>query len=460
MENYRAKVDAFLRRYDMLPTRDLTADCQAFVTQMQAGLTNEPATLKMLCTYISADRAIPLQEPVIVMDAGGTNFRVALVHFDEQHQPVIESFTTHPMPGTRGEISSDEFYAAIVSYLEPVIHRSNRIGFCFSFPTVITPDRDGLLLGFNKEVKVRDMHNVLVGTGLKQALKAAGVREDKQIVMLNDTVATLLGGKAASPGRVFGSYIGYILGTGTNTCYIERNPNIVKHPDVTSQPGSTIINIESGGYGGFERGEFDRRYDQTTADPGAQQLEKMVSGVYIGHVLLEVLHQAAADGLFSSDTATRLAALPSLAARDIDEFCNYPYASNHVLGRCLSGSGSPAPAGAAAAAGQPAQSATADEIEADRQILYALIDRLIERAARFSAINLAAVISQSGQGANPCAPVLITAEGTTFYKLKLFRAKLDYYVRTLINDQLGLYCEFTRVDNATLIGTAIAGLTN
>jgi hexokinase len=156
METIRAKVDSFLNQYDMSPTNDLDADCQAFIAEMQAGLTEQPGTLKMLCTYISADREIPVNEPVIVMDAGGTNFRVALVTFDESHKPVIEDFNVYPMLGTQGEISSEDFYASIVRYLEPIINRSNRIGFCFSFPTVITPDRDGLLLGFNKEVKVRD----------------------------------------------------------------------------------------------------------------------------------------------------------------------------------------------------------------------------------------------------------------------------------------------------------------
>lgn len=450
LDQIQNRVDAFLQQYAMLPNSDLSTECQAFTAEMQAGLTDRPGTLKMLCTYIRTDRDIPVREPVIVMDAGGTNFRVALVTFDDQRQPLIEHFTTHPMPGTRGELSSDEFYAAIVSYLEPVIHRSNRIGFCFSFPTVITPDRDGLLLGFNKEVKVRDMENVLVGTGLKRALKAAGVVEDKQIVMLNDTVATLLGGKAASPGRVFSSYIGYILGTGTNTCYIENNDRLIKHPAVAAQPGSTIINIESGGFGRFARGEFDQRFDRTTADPGAQQLEKMVSGVYIGHVLFEVLRQAAVDGLFSPAVAARLNVLSSLSAKDIDDYCYYPFSVTNVLGSCINRQDNEAES--------PAISAKVTDT--DRLTLYTLIERLIDRAARYSAINLAAVITQSGGGTDPCAPVLITAEGTTFYKLKLFRARLDYYVRTLINDQLGLYCEFFKVDNATLIGTAIAGLTN
>ncbi|NTV91207.1 MAG: hexokinase, partial [Clostridiales bacterium] len=46
------------------------------------------------------------------------------------------------------------------------------------------------------------------------------------------------------------------------------------------------------------------------------------------------------------------------------------------------------------------------------------------------------------------------------YKAKLFRGKLDYYVREFMNKQEGIYCEFLKAENATLVGTAIAGLIN
>lgn len=434
------KISQFLLKYRMNPeTIDLKAETQTFVQEMQLGLTDKPGSLKMLCTYIQPEGKIPLNEPVIVIDAGGTNFRVALVTFDLKQNPVIEEFKTYPMPGTQGEISLEEFFKTLVNYLMPVINRSNRIGFCFSFPTVITPERDGVLLGFNKEVNVRGSQNAIIGEGLKAALKQAGILEDKQIVMLNDTVATLFGGKAATPGRLFSSYIGFILGTGTNACYIEQNQNIVKLPAVEAQAGSTIINIESGGYGKISQSEFDLRLDRKTGDPGAQKLEKMISGAYVGPLVLEMLRQAALDGLFTLESASRLSDLQQLSARDIDEFCLYPDSDQTVLGKCINGS--------------------SPETNIENQLtLYSLLDACFERAARIVAVNLAAVISKSGQGKNPCYPVLIAAEGTTFYKARLFRVKLDYYVRSFLNDQLGLYCEFVKAENATLVGTAIAGL--
>lgn len=420
---------------------DLSADTSHFISEMQEGLAGRPQSLKMICTYIAADGEIPADEPVIVVDAGGTNFRTALVVFDRDRKPSVSYSRTYPMPGTQGEIGRGEFFRAIAEYIKPIIRLSSRIGFCFSYPTAITPERDGALIKFTKEVRVRDMEGILVGAGLKSELQDEGITDGKHIVLLNDSVATLLAGAAAMPGRRFSSYIGFILGTGTNTCYVEKNSSISGHPGLAGKPGSTIINIESCGYGGLQRGEFDLRVDRASGEPGAQQLEKMISGFYIGKVLLAMLHQAAAEELFTPEAAGRISRLSVLTAKDIDDFCLYPSSDGTVLGRCING-------------------ADPGADEQNQLTLYDLADALFERAARITAVTLAAAVRQSGQGTNPCYPVLITAEGTAFYKAKLFRGKLDYYVSSFLNRELGLYCEFARVEDATLIGTAIAGLTN
>jgi len=73
--------------------------------------------------------------------------------------------------------------------------------------------------------------NVRRDIGLGQALNRLGVRQDKHFVLLNDTVATLLAGRAETSGRRFDSYIGFILGTGTNTSYVEHNRSIRKAKD-------------------------------------------------------------------------------------------------------------------------------------------------------------------------------------------------------------------------------------
>ncbi len=440
MDNAKQKTSRFLAQHGCAPEAvDLDRAMADFVQEMEAGLAGNPSSLKMITTYVSPDGEIPVDEPVIVIDAGGTNFRVALVRFDNNRTPVVEDLKVYPMPGTQGELDNDTFYATMATYLLPVADRSHRIGFCFSFPVEMQPDKDGKLIQFNKEVRVRGAVGGLVGASLLKALRDAGVKGDKSVVILNDTVATLLGGKAAFPDRRFDGTIGYILGTGTNSAYAEHNARLLKSPNLLRKAGTTLVNMESGGYGGIPQSSIDRAYDATTTNPGVHTFEKMISGAYQGGLLLHTVEAAAKEGLFSARTAKAFAGLSTLSSKEIDLFCFYPFDARNVLAGCIGGGPS------------------ASERE-DRQILYHLIDAQFERAARLVAVNLAAAIVHTGRGTDPCLPVCVSAEGTTFYKSKLFRGKLDHYVKTFLNEKLGVYCDFVQADKATLIGTAIAGL--
>jgi len=391
----------------------------------------------MIPTYIGMEKELPLQEPVIAIDAGGTNFRVAVIHFDENKKLVVEDFKLYPMPGTKGEITKEEFFDTMAGYIGPVLHRSNKISFCFSYPVKIQPDRDGRLIKFSKEVKVKDVEGELIGKNLLDALKKRGCKEDKSIIILNDTVATLLAGKAASPGRIFDSYIGFILGTGTNICYTERCENIVKVPELKQKGGIMLINAESGAYNKVPRGQIDLEFDSTTVNPGDFIFEKTISGAYQGGLILAVLRKAVQEGVLSAAMGSRLSDIKELASKEIDDFLYYPYGEN-ILAKCCS---------------EP-------DGEDDRIALYYIIDEIFERAAKFVAFSLTAVLEKTGKGFSPCKPACITADGSTFYKSKLFRGKLDHYIKTFANETKGIYCEFVKVDDGTLIGTAIAGLLN
>jgi hexokinase len=341
------------------------------------------------------------------------------------------------MPGSNGEISREEFFDTIVECLEPVIDKSDRIGFCFSYPTEMLPNGDGKLIRFTKEVSVRDMTGVEIGSYLAKTINVRRNALLKKVVLLNDTVATLLGGKAAVPDRRFDGYIGFILGTGTNTCYIEQNKNILKASSLSPE-GFTIVNMESGGYDKAPRGIIDEAFDRSTADPGNQQFEKMISGAYQGNLILEIIRTAIGEGLFSKGFEDQMKSIHDISSQEINDFCLYPYSDENKLSKIVHNK--------------------RVESESDRLIIYQIIDAFFERAAKLVAINLASIMLKTGTGKNPCLPVCVAVEGTTFYKSKLFKGKLDYYVKKYLNDKLGIYCEFVKADNATLSGTAIAGL--
>jgi hexokinase len=428
------KVDEFLRRTGMHYERvALDENREVFQFEMRKGLGGEASSMLMLPTYISAESRVPKDKEIIVMDAGGTNFRVATVKFGE-NGPEIGYFDKTAMPGIGGGIGRDAFFDVIAERLLPVLGVSDTVGFCFSYPTEIIPDKDGRVIRMNKEVVVDDIEGELVGAGINAALARKG-HGPKRFILLNDTVATMLGGIAVMKEQVYDGHIGYILGTGTNTCYLERAENITKSPEAVKAGGWMAVNMEAGGFSGVPMGDFDRALDDASVDPGSQLLEKMVAGAYQADLLFRTMGGAVKDGLFSRGFVEKFGAVSSFTMYDVDQFCFFPYGEN-VLAELCEGSGE------------------------DALTLFEIIDASFERAARLTAVIFAGILLHTGCGKNPTKPVCVTAEGTTFYKSKPFRQKLDFYVRSYLNDALGVYVEFTRAENATLVGTAVAALLN
>ena len=436
VEQAREKVNAFLSDNGMYHGDiDMEAVCKIFLEDMDKGLAGKDSSLAMLATYIETERDIPAGKPVVVMDAGGTNFRVATVTFADDGTAAIADQDVYGMPGIEKEVSRDEFFGTMVQYLEGVVDKSDSIGFCFSYPIEMSPNKDGRVLYFSKEIKAPEVVGKMIGENLNAAITKSGAKEDKTIVLLNDTVATLLAGRGNAGGRSFDSYIGFILGTGTNCSYVEQNGNITKHPDLDGAK-SQIVNVESGGFGRAPRGKIDERFDQASVSPGVNVFEKMISGAYLGPLCLETARAAAENGLFSEAVAQKIKALSKLETKDVNDFMRHP-AGDNPLARAVRG-----------------------QSDEDCAALFYLVDNLVERAAKLTAINLSSVAVKSGKGTNPCNPLCIVAEGTTFYHLKSLKPRVEYYLKQYLEDRKHIYCEIVSVDNATLIGAAIAGLTN
>lgn len=408
--------------------------CDSFIHEMENGLIGKESSLRMAPAYFSMDYKVPVGEYTIAIDAGGTHFRVAVMHFDDTGRPVTDYFKKYPMPGTYGEINKDQFFGIIADHLRPVMRMSNTIGFCFSYAADIMPDREARLTALSKEVRVRGIDGVYIGRELAQAIKQAGYKDGKHIVMLNDTIASLMGGSYMLSGREFDGYIGLIMGTGINTCYLEKTQNIQSADGI--QGKTMLVNMESGGFTEVPRTVFDMALDTGTSTPGRDIFEKMVAGAYIGDLTLLAVKKAAEEGLFPQDFCCKVGRIKSISAKDISDFLYHPYAEGGALADCCSHIGG----------------------ERDRMVLYHIINAFIERAAMLAAANLTAIIRKTRTGLNPCRPVCIVAEGTTFDRLRLFKEKLNHYVGYR-NQKEGLYCDVLQVENSTMIGTAIAGLT-
>lgn len=425
----------FLSAYEMDHQNiDFDDHIERFLREMEAGLAGLPSSLEMIPTYLQAVHDIPVGRRVIAADAGGTNFRVAAVYFDEDRKPVIENLRTFSMPAVESQLGRTAFFDTMAGYFAGVMDASEKVGFCFSYPTEITPSRDGRLIRFAKEIKAPEVIGQMVGENLNLAFGRLGLGPSKHIVLLNDTVAALLAG-VGFQNRQFSSYIGFILGTGTNCAYVESNANISKQKGLDLQQ-TQIINTESGGMTKAHWGQIDRRFDASTVNPGVHFFEKMISGAYLGPLFLTVLRQACRDGLIAGGAAEAIRQLHDLPTKQLNYFMLYPWGDNPLAAALRCGS------------------------SRDTELAYVIADRLVERAAKLAAVNLSAMAVKCGQGTNPACPICIVAEGTTFYQMKTLKSRVEFYLKQHLENQRGIYTEIIGVEHAALIGAAIAGLTN
>jgi len=420
---------------DFLKAHKMTAEdvnikevVSAFLAEMGKGLSGQESSLLMLPTYIEAEGEVKANDPVIAIDAGGTNFRAAKVYFDDNLKLVTEKVQKGKMPGVDEELSKEAFFNTLAVYLQDYINVSDKIGFCFSYAAEIFPNKDGKLLEWSKEIKAPQVVGQMIGKELLKAMQTPG----KQLVLMNDTVSTLLAGKAARAVKSYDTYIGFILGTGTNTSYIEANRNITKTEGLNME-GSQIINIESGAFTLAPRTDIDVAFDNTTKNPGRYAFEKMFAGGYFGGLCTVTLKTAAKEGVFADPAAFEN--LEELSTEEVNKYVHGIEDARNVLPGVFSR-------------------------ESDKLIAAEIIDGLIERAAKLVAANLASVILKTGKGKTHEKPVLMTIEGTTFYKLHGFQVMFENYLNEFLSGENKRYYEIVEVENSSLLGAAIAAIVN
>lgn len=427
------KTREFLKKHgfdiDML---DGEALLEAFAQEAAAGLAGEASSLAMIPSYIGTGSGIPAGKPAIVIDAGGTNLRVCTVCFGADGKPEIGGFSKCAMPGVEREVSADEFFSFIASRVEPLLPQAADIGFCFSYPAEITADCDGRLIRWTKQIKAPEVVGKFVGEELRKRLAPMGFKG--RVVVLNDTVATLLAGVSEGSARNCSSYVGLILGTGTNTATVVPNKSITKCKGLP-EDGAMIVNMETGNFASVEQSDFDTRLHSLTLDPGQYKFEKQISGGYLGLLGLAVLKTAAEEGLFSEKGAKALLGMSTLENRDLDDFCDNPFCTRGAL-------------------------APLDLEFEDRRTIQKLGEAVYTRAAKLTAINVAFGAILSGGGKDPLAPVGINIDGSTYFKTKTaeFKSRVEEDVRNLLGGR-GIHYRVMCVEDAPVIGAAVAALT-
>ncbi|MDY4609550.1 MAG: hexokinase [Sphaerochaetaceae bacterium] len=434
MSDVVARTEAFLQKWKITPDAvDMEKVCGRFLDEMSRGLaSHHGGSLRMIPTYATESESIAPGKSVIVLDAGGTNFRTCLVTFDEHFIPHISEFRKSGMPGVKEEVSAEKFFSLLADDVERLIDKSDKIGFCFSYAADILPNHDGVPVVFSKEIKAPEVIGKPVGASLLAELSRRGHDVSKKTVsVVNDTVATLLAGKAASGAASWDGFIGFILGTGTNTAYSELNSAITKIDCGTV--GRQIINVESGSFD-FWLGELDEKFFASTKIPSAYHFEKMISGAYLGPYSHMVVRQAIDDGLFSQVFADRFAKIEPLTTTTMSHYLEMPLNLDYALVRCVDGN------------------------EDDATALWMILNSFIARAAKLTAVNLSAAVLKSGKGADPRRPVCINADGTTYYKTEYLKQYTEYYLYEFLQRRKKRYVRFVRIEDSPVLGAAIAGL--
>ncbi len=419
------KAQDFLARHGMSPERiDPAVFAPKMAQSMADGLAAEGCTLPMIPTYLKNSGAVPRGENAVVIDAGGTNFRCALARFTESGCEISE-LKKMPMPGIGRSATWEEFVCFVADAVMPYMDRADKIGFCFSYSADITPEIDGRVIRIDKEVVITGSEGRLVGASLIAELERRGCR-GKSAVILNDTAAVLLGVSATLDKEQYGGFIGQINGTGTNTCCIVPLGKIGKL-HAAGEDG-VIVNIESGLYDGFPRGDFDLELDRESNNPGLKHLEKMTSGVYLGALSRKIFRAAADEGVLSPGCLEKINAMGSYDASAVDRW---------------------------ASGGAKDELGVTDE---EALFLQDACLALFDRSARCMCCNLTAIALLTGEGKEK--PICVCAEGSLVQKSRHFLPLLEKYLAEYARGVFGRKLELTVGYETTLPGAAAAVLLN
>ncbi len=381
-----------------LSSEQLKDVADALKARIEEGLGAEGQEIKALPSYFhSPDRSVG--GSAVVLDTGGTNMRAAVVELAAGEGKVTHGPLKKTLPMREGEsLSAEEFFRAQAQLVAELgAPPGLPVGYCFSYPSENTPQRDSRLLRWTKGIDIPGVEGTMVGTQLARALSDVGYKPGP-VRVLNDTVASMLGGASVHREVPSERTIGLIVGTGNNMAAFfdaSQSPRIPSNFN-----GKMAINLESGNFTPPHLTQWDDDVDSASDNPGYQRFEKAVSGFYLPFVFAR--------------------ALPDQLAFD-------PHAGTGPLVK-LRDEG---------VGGLPREVAEA----------------LLQRSADLVAASLAAVIECYAPSVEP---VGILAEGTFFWGDLKYSPRVQVTLGKLLPE--GYRATVLRTDEANLIGSAVAAL--
>jgi len=277
-----------------LTTGELKNIANNLQKKIEEGLEKDGMEIKCIPTHIIPKKEI-IDGKVLVLDWGGTNFRAAIVEFKGGKPAIIETLSKdkkYPLSAkeTLGfdQNKLHEKMAGWIGELKNLDQNVTKIGYCFSYPAKCELNGDATLLKWTKGIEINDMIGKAVGEPLMTYLNNHKDIKTKftDIKVINDTVACLFAGLSEIG---YDSYMGLIVGTGTNMAGLMRMDKIEK---LRSKESCLIpVNLESGNFHPPYLTIMDGLVDAMSNNKGQQRFEKAISGGYLGEVFKTVFSQ-------------------------------------------------------------------------------------------------------------------------------------------------------------------------
>lgn len=394
-----------------LKNEQLKEIAQALLKKTEEGLAQDNAEIQCIPTFITP-RSKGINGNALVLDLGGTNYRVATVNFTND-KPTIR-----PENGWKKDLSvmktpgftRDELFKELADPIEEIKRDGEMpIGYCFSYAAESLPDGDARLLHWTKGVNMKEMIGQPVGKPLLNYLNKQNSVGFTGIKVLNDTVASLFAGLTNSS---YDAYIGLIVGTGTNMATFIPAEKISKLPSSCQTKGLIPVNLESGNFYPPHLTTVDDTVDACSDNPQSQRFEKAVSGMYLGEILKAAFPLDEFEEKFD--------------ARKLTTIMNYP------------------------------------DIHKDKYVEVA--HWIYNRSAQLVAASLAGLILLLTSYNKETKKICLVAEGSLFWsenrKDKNYNTLVTEKLQELLNEfGLGdVEVHISKMNNANLIGTGIAAL--
>ena len=394
-----------------LDNEQLKEIARSFKAKVEEGLNTENAEIQCIPTFITP-KASGINGKSLVLDLGGTNYRVAIVDFSKMPP------TIHPNNGWKKDMSimktpgytREELFKEMADMITGIKREKEMpIGYCFSYPTESVPGGDAKLLRWTKGVDIKEMIGEVVGKPLLDYLNERNKIKFTNIKVLNDTVASLFAGLTDSS---YDAYIGLIVGTGTNMATFIPSDKITKLDPECHVQGLIPVNLESGNFYPPFLTAVDDTVDATSDSLGKQRFEKAVSGMYLGDILKAAFPLEEFEEKFD--------------ARKLTAIMNYP--------------------------------------DIHKDIYVQVAHWIYNRSAQLVAASLAGLIALLKSYNRDIHRVCLIAEGSLFWSESrkdknyniLVMEKLQELLRELELEDVEVH--INSMDNANLIGTGIAAL--